>query len=111
MPLFLLSDLIIPCRFCSLYGRKNKRFSKIRCIVDIDILRSGLASLILRRALFSDKHRKLSIDSPRIRGLLLPPPCDKFSVANNCQFQFRILFRVGDLLFIVVCAHPHVIVM
>ena len=68
------------------------------------------ACLILRRGLFSNNDRTLSISPLLIRGLPLPPLCAIFPAVKNCSCQRRMLFRVGGVLLISVLIHLLVVV-
>ena len=79
--LFLVSVLVIPWRFCILYGYKNKHFRKTRCIVDRGMFSRDSACLILRRGFFPNNDHMFSISPSFIRGLLLSPLCAIFPAA------------------------------
>ena len=87
MTLFLLSVLVIPWKFCILYGSKNKHFRKTRCIVDRGMFSRDSACLILRRGLFSNNDRTFLISPSLIRGLPLPLCAIFPAVKNRASFD------------------------
>ena len=108
--LFLLSVLVIQCRFWILYGYKNKHFRKTRSIVDRGMFSRNSSCLILRRGFFSNNYRTFSISPPLVRGPPLPPLCVIFPAGKNYSCQRRMLFRVGGVLPTDVLIHLRVLV-
>ena len=105
-----MSEFVIPCRFCILYGWNCKQLRTIRCIVDRDMFNRDSACLILRRGLFSNNKCRSSTFWSLTRGLPLPPMCSIFPSCRNRVWQHRIVLREARVLCIAVWIHLFVTV-